>query len=102
MKNGLAVLLLAMASYIAPFQAVWAAEEDKPLAPGWLSLDSSVGLLDTSIGNGKAAVEDVLGIGISGFLDASYNWSSNHPRNPRNISGRYFDKDHDKIVFNNF
>jgi Putative beta-barrel porin-2, OmpL-like. bbp2 len=102
MKNGLAVLLLAMASYIAPFQAVWAAEEDKPLAPGWVSLESSVGVLDRTIENGKSALQDALGINISGYLDAGYNWSSNHPKNPRNISLRYFDKDHNKLVFNDF
>jgi hypothetical protein len=75
--------------------------EEKPLAPGWLSLDGSVGLLDNSIAGGKSTIENALGISISGFLDTGYNWSSNHPRNPRNISGRYFDKDHDKLVFNN-
>jgi hypothetical protein len=102
MKKGLVVLLLALASYAAPLRTAWAAEEEKPLAPGWLSLDSSVGILDKAIGDGKSAVQDALGINIGGFLDTSYNWSSNHPKNPRNISGRYFDKDYDKLVFNNF
>jgi hypothetical protein len=74
--------------------------EDKPLDPGWLSLDGSVGLLDKSIADAKSRVENALGISISGYLDAGYNWSSNHPRSPRNISGRYFDKDRDKLVFN--
>ena len=80
----------------------YAAEDDKPLGPGWLSLDNSVGLLDKNIAEGKSAIEGALGIGISGFLDTSYQWSSNHPKNPRNISGRYFDKDYNKLVFNNF
>jgi hypothetical protein len=75
---------------------------DKPLEPGWLSLDSSVGILDKKIGDGKSALQDALGIGISGFVDTSYTWSSNNPRRPANISGRYFDKDHNKLVFNYF
>jgi hypothetical protein len=78
------------------------AEEEKPLAPGWLSLDGIVGPLDKSIASGKGALEGALGVTLGGFLDTSYTWSSNHPRRPSNISGRYFDKDHDKIVFNNF
>ncbi len=82
--------------------SVYAAEEEKPLAPGWLSLDSSVGLVDKAIGNGKSVIEKALGISISGFLDAGYNWSSNHPHSPANIRGRYFDKDHNKVTFNDF
>jgi hypothetical protein len=78
------------------------AQEEKPLAPGWLSLDSSVGLADKAIGDGKSVIEKALGVSISGFLDTGYTWSSNHPRSPANISGRYFDKDHNKIVFNDF
>jgi hypothetical protein len=78
------------------------AQEDKPLAPGWLSLDGTVGILDKAIGDGKSAVQDALGINFGGYLDTSYTWSSNHPRRPANISGRYFDKDHNKIVFNDF
>jgi putative OmpL-like beta-barrel porin-2 len=78
------------------------ADEDKPLAAGVLSLDSSVGVVDTAIANGKGAVEKALGINISGFLDTSYTWSSNHPGNPREISGRYFDQDNNKVEFNNF
>jgi hypothetical protein len=102
MKKGLVVLLLAVASYVAPVKAVWAAEEEKPLAPGWLSLDSSVGVLDKGIESGKSTVQDALGINFGGYLDTSYTWSSNRPRSPANISGRYFDKDHNKIVFNDF
>ena len=70
------------------------AQEDKPLGPGWLSLDGSVGLLDNSIANGKGALEKALGLSMGGFLDTSYTWSSNHPKRPDNISGRYFDKDY--------
>jgi hypothetical protein len=96
------LLGLALTAAIAAFELPTTEAQDKPLGPGWLSLDHSVGLLDKSIGDGKSAIEDALGIGISGFLDTSYQWSSNHPKNPRNISGRYFDKDYNKLVFNYF
>jgi hypothetical protein len=76
------------------------AEEDKPLAPGLLSLDSSVGKLDGAIANGKGSLEKALGIGISGLLDSSYTWSSNHPGAGSNISGRYFDKDNNLFYVN--
>jgi hypothetical protein len=102
MKKGVLVLLLALASHVALPKIALAAEEEKPLPPGWLSLESSVGVLDRTIGDGKSALQNALGINISGYLDAGYNWSSNHPRNPRNISLRYFDKDHNKLVFNDF
>jgi hypothetical protein len=78
------------------------AQADEPLAPGWLSLDGSVGLIDNKIGDGKSALQNALGINISGFFDTGYTWSSNTPKSPANISGRYFDKDHNKVVFNNF
>ena len=42
--------LLALTVGIARAQA------DKPLAPGWLSLDGSVGLIDNKIGGGKSAL----------------------------------------------
>jgi hypothetical protein len=84
------------------FVAVANAQDDKGLAPGWLSLDGSVGLVDKAIADGKGSLEKALGITIGGFLDTSYTWSSNHPKNPANISLRYFDKDHNKIVFNDF
>jgi hypothetical protein len=77
------------------------AQDDKPLGPGWLSLDGSVGLLDQSIANGKGALEKAIGLSMGGYLDTSYQWSSNHPNRPKDISGRYFDKDHNEIVFNN-
>ena len=100
MTKGLLGLVLIAA--VAIFELPPTQAQDQPLAPGWLSLENSVGLLDQSIADGKSAVESVLGIGISGFLDTSYQWSSNRPKNPRNISGRYFDKDYNKLVFNYF
>lgn len=78
---------------------------EKPLGPGWLSLDSSVGVLDTKIADGKGAVQNALwGINISGFFDTSWTFSTNHPGSlfSHNISGRYFDMDHNQIVFNDF
>ena len=100
MKRGLLGLIFTAA--IAAFELPGAQAQDKPLGPGWLSLDDSVGLFDRNIADGKSAIDGALGIGISGFLDTSYQWSSNHPKNPRNISGRYFDKDYNKLVFNYF
>jgi hypothetical protein len=97
-KTLLGLTLVALAAFVdAAIQA-----QDKPLGPGWLSLDNSVGVLDKRIADGKSNLEGSLGIGISGFLDTSYQWSSNHPKDPRNITGRYFDKDYNKLVFNNF
>lgn len=101
MKQRLAKIALSLAMVLlaaGPLQA----QDEKPLAPGWLSLDSSVGLLDEKIAERKGALEKALGVNVGGFLDTSYTWSSNRPRRPSNITGRYFDKDHDKIVFNNF
>jgi Putative beta-barrel porin-2, OmpL-like. bbp2 len=97
-----ALLGLTLAAVVAGFGMPATQAQDKPLAPGWLSLDDSVGVLDKRIADSKSALEGALGIGISGFLDTSYQWSSNHPKNPRNITGRYFDKDYNKLVFNNF
>jgi Putative beta-barrel porin-2, OmpL-like. bbp2 len=102
MKKALVFLFLILAMYMAPLGAVQAAEAEKPLEPGWLSLDSSVGLMDNGIARGKSSIESALGINISGFLDSAYNWSSNHPKNPANISGRIFNKDYNKVSFNNF
>ena len=80
------------------------ADEPKPLGPGVLSLDSTVGVVDNVIDRGKSAVEKFLGIGISGFFDSSWTWSSNHPgsANGHHISGRYFDEDYNQLIFNNF
>ena len=76
--------------------------EDKPLEPGWLSLDSSVGVLDSKIGDAKGSLEKALGIGISGYFDTGWTFSTNHPSRPGNISLHYFDKDHNDLVFNGF
>jgi putative OmpL-like beta-barrel porin-2 len=113
MNRRLMVFVLAIFTVSAPH--IWAAEEqkpsteqktvepaEKPLGPGWLSLDCCIGPLDNAIANGKGALEKAIGISIAGFLDTSYTWSSNHPHSPANISGRYFDKDYNKIVFNDF
>jgi hypothetical protein len=81
---------------------VVSAQEAKGLAPGVLSLDSSVGVLDKAIEDGKSSIEKALGISISGFLDTSYTYSTNYPKSLSNISGRYFDKDHNKVIFNTF
>jgi hypothetical protein len=99
-KQGLVDLFLMGIFTVGLFPAH--AQEDKPLAPGWFRLDGSVGLVDKQIAAGKGSLEDALGINISGFLDTSYTWSSNHPKSPKNISGRIFDKDHNKVTFNNF
>ncbi|HWP59165.1 MAG TPA: outer membrane beta-barrel protein [Candidatus Acidoferrales bacterium] len=95
----LAVIFFSCFAALGP---AGAAEESKGLPPGWLSLDGSVGVVDNAIQSGKASLESALGIKIGGYLDTSYTWSSNHPKSPRNISYRYFDKDHNKIVFNDF
>lgn len=116
MKKGWVGLLLMLAIFAPPVMSVQAAEEqkpaateqkpaepeDKPLGPGWLSLDCCVGVLDGKIADGKGALEKALGISISGFLDMGYDWSSNNPRSPANISARYFEKDQNKVVFNGF
>jgi hypothetical protein len=116
MKRRLATMVLLLGIFFLGLVTAKAAEEqkpptaeqkpaepeDKPLGPGWLSLDCCVGPLDNAIANGKGAVEKALGITMGGYLDTSYTWSSNHPRSPSDISGRYFDKDHNKIVFNDF
>lgn len=92
----LAVLLLALKPVYG--------QESKGLSPGWLSLDGSVGQLDRSIEQGKGSLEKALGISIGGFLDTSYTWSSNRPGGTfdRDITGRYFDQDHNDLVFNYF
>lgn len=79
-----------------------AADAPKPLGPGLLSLDGSVGIADKAVEDAKGTVEKALGIGISGFFDVGYNYSFNHPRGSASISGRYFDKDHNKLKFNDF
>jgi len=92
-------LTLAMVTFGPAFDE----EAPKPLATGWLSLDGSVGLLDKQIEDGKSALEKALfGIGISGFFDTGWTFSTNHPGSPANITGRVFDKDQNKLVFNDF
>lgn len=95
--------ILCLAAFVLSLRPL-SAQEAKGLGPGWLSLDSSVGLLDKQIQDGKSALENVLGIQISGFLDTSYTWSSNHPGSGNNndISLRVFDIDYNDIVFNHF
>ena len=116
MKRKLATMVLMLGIFFLALETAKAADEqkpptaeqkpaepeEKPLGPGWLSLDCCVGPLDNAIANGKGAVEKALGIGISGFLDSAYNWSSNHPHSPTDISGRIFNKDYNRIEFNNF
>ena len=116
MKRTLTGLVLGLGMFFLAFGTVKAAEEqkpptaeqkpaepaDKPLGPGWLSLDCCVGVLDGKIADGKGALEKALGITIGGYLDSGYNFSSNHPNHPNDISLRYFDKDHNTVVFNDF
>ena len=83
-------------------QLARAAEEEKPLEPGWLSLDCCIGPMDTGIASGKGAIQDALGINFGGYLDTSYTWSSRHPKDPSRISGRYFYGDQNKVNFNDF
>src|SRR6476659_6067905 len=69
----------------APAEQKPAEPEEKPLGPGWLSLDCCVGPLDNAIANGKGALEKAVGIGISGYLDTGWTFSTNHPSHPANI-----------------
>ena len=107
------VILLWFFSLVFTLGPVYAAEPaateqkpaepaDKPLEPGWLSLDSSVGAADGWIAVNKAALEGAIGIGISGYLDTSYTWGSRHPKDPSRISGRYFYGDQNKVNWNDF
>src|SRR5437870_4920364 len=116
MKRRTLTLLWLLTILVLTFRPVYAAEPEKPapeqkspepaekpLGPGWLSLDSTVGVIDSKIADGKTALQNALfGIGISGYLDTGYTWASTHPHKPANISGRYFDKDYNKIEFNDF
>jgi Putative beta-barrel porin-2, OmpL-like. bbp2 len=79
-----------------------APEGPKPLSPGLLGLEPLIGPIDDAVDNAKAAISKAIGIDVSGFLDVGYQYSSNHPRDSRSITGRYFDKDHNKFIFNNF
>lgn len=102
MKRGLIAIIqmLALAIYfLSPAQA-----QEAKLDPGWFSLDDSVGLVDKQIQDAKSVLEKALGISISGLFDVSYTWSSNRPGRAfdGDITGRYFDRDHNKVVFNAF
>ena len=99
MKQQMARVLVSLAMVLLAAGSLHA-QDDKPLGPGWLSLDSSVGLLHRQIAESKGALEKALGLSMGGFLDTSYQWSSNKPSRPNDISGRYFDKDHNRWVFN--
>ncbi len=102
MKRGVMGLVLIVAVLFVTMAPVYA-QDEKPLAPGWLSLDGSVGVLDRNIAAGKSALEKALGIAISGFFDTSYTYSFNRPGRPGNdISLRVFDVDHNDVVFNHF
>jgi hypothetical protein len=81
-----------------------AADEPKPLEPGVLDLETTVGQADKAVEKAKSILENAWGIGISGFFDSSYTVSSNHPGKGFNysISGRYFDKDNNQLIFNNY
>ncbi len=96
------IRMALLAGVIALSGQTVSADEDKPLGPGWMSLDSSVGAFDNAVANGKGTVEKALGIGISGYLESFYMWSSNHPGSGSNISGRYFYKDNNQFYVNNF
>ncbi len=54
-------------------------DQPKPLEPGVLGLESTVGLADKAVERAKSNLENAWGIGISGFFDSSYTVSSNHP-----------------------
>src|SRR5436853_1098489 len=95
-------LLAAPAFSYAADEPPAAPEGPKPLGPGIFGLEGSVGLLDNAVDNAKAAISKAIGIDVSGFLDVGYQYSSNHPNRSSSISGRYFDKDHNKVVFNAF
>lgn len=101
MRRGFKTFSILFLSLLLTFSFAHA-QEGKGLSPGWLSLDGSVGLIDKNVADAKAPLEKALGIGISGFLDTSYTWSSNRPGfgNDDDISLRVFDKDHNEIVFN--
>src|SRR5678815_4083395 len=66
-------ILSAPRSHAADAQTPPAAEQkpaepaEKPLGPGWLSLDCCVGPLDNAIANGKGALEKALGIGTVSY-----------------------------------
>src|ERR1043165_9004218 len=64
-----------------------APEGPKPLSPGLLGLEPIIGPVDDAVDNAKAAISKAIGIDVSGFLDVGYQYSSNHPRDSRYITG---------------
>ncbi|HWP24606.1 MAG TPA: hypothetical protein VNM15_10570, partial [Candidatus Binatia bacterium] len=72
MKRRLMGWALVIGLMVLRVGSIGAAEEDKPLAPGWLSLDCCVGPVDDAIGKGKSALEKALGITIGGYLDTGW------------------------------
>jgi len=103
MRRGVKGIGFCLAFFLLALKPVYG-QEAQGLAAGWLGLDSSVGVVDKKIEEGKSSLEKALGISISGFLDTSYTWSSNRPRSAfdRDITGRYFDQDHNSLLFNDF
>lgn len=103
MRRGVKGIGFCLVLFLVALKPVYG-QEAQGLAPGWLGLEGSVGVVDKKIEEGKSGLEKALGISISGFFDASYTRTSNRPGNSfdRDISGRYFDQDHNAIVFNDF
>ena len=104
MKKGTMGIGWVLALFLMATKPVFA-EEAKGLAPGWLSLDGSVGLIDKQIDEATAALGKALfGINITGYLDTSWTYSTNHRGSfwNHNITGRYFDQDQNQVVFNDF
>ena len=118
MKRGILALLWLLSILILPLRPIYAAEPEqkpaapeekpaepaeKPLGPGWMSLDSSVGVVDNWIALNKSAVENAIGIGISGYFDTSYIWSSNLSQKSRPESAvDILISDQNKVEFNSF
>jgi hypothetical protein len=104
MKNILVSIAAAFALTVFAFKPAFADDEPKPLEPGVLGLESTVGVADKAVEKAKSILENAWGIGISGFFDSSWTWASTHPgsANGNHISGRYFDEDYNQLIFNNF
>ncbi len=79
MKHRLARFLMTLGVVFLVAGSVHA-QDDKPLGPGWLSLDGSVGRLDNKIADGKGSLEKALGLTMGGILGYELYWSSNHPK----------------------
>lgn len=86
-------------------EAVEVEPDMEKLPPGWLSLDSSVGVLDYQVQKAKKKIEQSLFGGqmqLSGFLQTTYTTATTHPNSPANISIRSFFLDQNKLQFNAF